>query len=104
MINRLIISLLLVIFSVILSAMFYADQAMTSVFHKDAWVQESVDKDVCDDTSCDGYMTTSTQGSKQSAQDFLASRDNAPAIFQPFILLLIGLIAVFFLRKSASDK
>jgi hypothetical protein len=104
MINRLIISLLLIIFSILVSAMFYADQALTSVFNKDEWVQESVDKDLCDDTSCDGYITASTQGNSQSVSDLLVSQDDAPIIFQPLILLLIGLIAIFFLRKSASDK
>jgi hypothetical protein len=104
MINRLIMSMLLIVFSILVSAMFYADQALTSVFHKDEWVQESVDKDLCDDTSCDGYITASTQGNSQSVSDLLASQDDAPIIFQPLILLLIGLIAIFFLRKSASDK
>jgi hypothetical protein len=105
MINRLIISLLLIVFSIIVSAMFYADQALTSAFHKDEWVQESVDKDLCNDTSCDdGYITASTQGNSQSVSDLLVSRDDAPIIFQPLILLLIGLIAIFFLRRSASDK
>lgn len=104
MINRLIISVLLIVFSIIVSAMFYADQALTSVFHKDEWVQESVDKDQCDDTSCNGYTTASTQVKGQSVSDLLVSRDDAPIIFQPLILLLIGLIAIFFLRRSASDK
>ncbi len=101
MVNRLIISLLLIIFSIILSAMFYADQALTSVFHKDEWVQESMTKDICGDTDCDDLTTTETT---QSISEFLASRHDAPVTFQPLVLLLIGLIAVFFLRRSASDK
>jgi hypothetical protein len=82
--------------------MFYADQALTSVLHKDEWVQESINKDTCNNMDCEG-LTTRTQ-TTQSVSEFLASRHDAPVTFQPLVLLLIGLIAVFFLRKSASDK